>query len=365
MKTIGIVTIIDYYNFGNRLQNYAVSYLLNDRFHCKAITLEGYNHPWNEGSFKTIAKEKLALQLCRFTSFAIEHLNPKMVRWFNFSDWSRKWIPRTRFYSCEKLPGQLNDQFDLFVAGSDQIWNYRIKNLRLCDFLLTFADEKKRIALSASFGVDEIPEEQETVYKKSLAEFAHISVREETGAKIIKSLIGKDVPVLIDPVMMLSEEEWRRVEIPPLVDVSKPYILKYFLGEKDNSVDKWAEDNGYVIYEMMNENNRRLYSAGPGEFLYLIRHATLVCSDSFHCLAMAILFAIPFIAYERQGTENYMGSRLETLLNRFSLQDRWNATLNSEDYLKCDFSDVNSCLESERKEFLKYLSGIIENRIDG
>ena len=360
-KKVGIITIIDYYNLGNRLQNYAVSYLLNERFNCRAVTLEGYRKRPSEGNLRKAVKEKVALQLCRFPKFAENHLNPRMIRWFNFSEWSKKWIPRQRLFVGEKLPNELNGQFDLFIAGSDQIWNYRINNLRLEDNLLTFVSNKKKVALSASFGVDDIPGEQKRFFGDSLSQFAFLSVREKTGAKIIKELTGRSVPVLIDPVMMLTENEWKRVEKKPRVDITKSYVLKYFLGPSDNSIDRWASDNNITVYELMNEQKRELYSVGPGEFLSLIRNASLICSDSFHCLALAILFSKPFIAYERQGTENYMGSRIETLLSKYKLQNRRSEVLLPEEFLKCDFSKVQIYLGEERNAFTSYLTEAIQS----
>ena len=361
-KKIGIITIIDYYNYGNRLQNYAVSHILNDRLGHEAITLEGYNHPEVQGSFVSRTKEQIALQLCRFPEIAEKRLNSNMVRWYNFSEWSEKWIPRRRFYSCQQLPKYLNDQFDLFFVGSDQVWNYRIRNLRLDDFFLTFADDKKKCSISASFGTDELADSEEERYRSSLSEFAHISVREKTGAKIIRNLIGREVPVLVDPVMMLSPDEWMRVEKKPRVDISKPYVLKYYLGKDEKSIDTWASENGYIVYDLMDKNNRKLYSAGPGEFLSLVRNASLVCSDSFHCIAFSILFSRPFIVYERQGTENYMASRLETLLEKFGLQNRWERFLKPEEYMECNFAYGQEKLKKEQKAFWLYLTTAMQER---
>lgn len=362
MARIGIVTIIDYYNFGNRLQNYAVSYVLSNRFDCKVITLEGYSSPVVQGNFLSWLKEQILLQFCRFPMFSEKYLSSKGLRWFNFSKWSRRWIPRRRFYSCHKLPSSLKGQFDLFVSGSDQVWNYRIKNLRIEDFFLTFADEQQRNSISASFGVEELPEDKKKYYRDRLRGFNHISVREDSGAKIVKELLGEDVPVLVDPVMMLSQDEWIKVEKKPRVDITKPYILKYYLGEEDTLIDGWAKQSGYVVYELMNEKKKELYAAGPGEFLSLIRNATLVCSDSFHCIAFAILFSRPFIVFERQGSENYMGSRLETLLGKFGFQNRWSQMLKPEEYLEIDFGHVKDLLKAEQNKFMKYLSEILEGK---
>lgn len=362
MKKIGIVTIIDYYNFGNRLQNYAVCHLFNTRFNCKTITLEAYQDHPVKGNVLGWLKEQVVLQLCRIPAFANNRANPRVLRWYNFSEWSRKRIPRVRFYSCKQLPEKLNGKFDLFFSGSDQVWNYRIHNLRLNDFFLEFADDKKKNAIAASFGVDQLSSDQKIRYKNALSGFSHISVREESGARIVKDLLGKDVPVLIDPVMMLSPKEWMSVEIKPEVDIKKQYILKYYLGDDDDSIDQWAKESGYVIYELMDEKNKELYSAGPGEFLSLVRNASLVCTDSFHCIAFSILFSVPFIVFERKGKENYMVSRLETLLNRFELQNRWSYSLKKEEYLECDFRNVKEILRKEQKLVMDYLREIIPEK---
>ncbi|MBR6239418.1 MAG: polysaccharide pyruvyl transferase family protein [Clostridia bacterium] len=363
MKRIGIVTIIDYYNYGNRLQNYALSYLLNNRLKSKAITLEGYADPLIGNDLFKWLKERFALQLCRFPVFNFKkRLNAHMVRWFNFSEWSRKYIPKKRLYSCKQLPYSLNKKFDAFISGSDQVWNYRINNIRLDDFFLLFAEDDKKNAVSASFGVDYLEDTQKDRYRDALIKFRRISVREESGASIVEDLINKEVPVLIDPAMLLSKEEWVLVEKKPCVDVSVPYVLKYYLGDDDSSIDHWAKDNNLLMYELMIDRDMRLYSSGPGEFISLIRNAKLVCSDSFHCILLAILFSVPFIVYERKGSENYMISRLNTLLDKFGFNDRWNYSLKQEKYLSCDFSEVGKVLDKERTRFIEFVKMIIGDK---
>ncbi len=362
MKKVGIVTIIDYYNYGNRLQNYALSYLLNERFKCHAVTLEGYSNKRISGSVIGWIKEQILLCFCRFSGLANNRINPKVVRWFNFSEWTKQWIPHRKYYECESLPKDLNSKFDLFVTGSDQVWNCRIKNFRKDDYFLTFAENGKKNSVAASFGVEEIPAAYTKYYYQHLSQFKNISVREDSGAQIIKNLIGKEVPVLIDPVLMLSPEEWKTVEKKTRIDTSQKYVLKYYLGEKNNEIEKWAEKNGFAVYDLMDTTKSELYSAGPGEFLYLVRNADLVCSDSFHCIAFSILFSVPFIVYRRQGSENYMLSRLESLLNKFEYEDRWNDLLPEDQYLKCDFNSFKRKINIEKKEFSDYIISILEGK---
>ena len=359
MKKIGIVTIIDYYNYGNRLQNYAVSHLLNDRLGCSAVTLEGYAESFTRGNAAGMIKEQLALQLCRFPRLAERLLPPYVIRWFNFSRWSRRWIPRKRFYSCKELPNALDRQFDLFICGSDQVWNCRLKNFRADDFFLSFTADHKKIALSASFGINELPKEQKDFYRTGLAGFSHISVREEAGARIVRELTGKDVPVLIDPVLILGREEWIRTEKEPGVDISRPYVLKYYLGETDTDIDRWARDKGFALYDLMDPQTPALCSAGPGEFISLVRNAGLICTDSFHCTALAILFRRPFIVYDRRDREESMISRMDTLLGKFGFEERRSSVLEPEDYLNCHFDYAEERLAIERQIFMNYLKEIL------
>lgn len=357
---IGIVTIIDYTNYGNQLQNYAVHKLLHNLYDCEIITINATNEKnFCNGKYIAWFKEQLARKLCIFPKIAEKRFGSNITRWNNFIKWSKK-IPKKTYYNSKHLSTKVADQFDVFFAGSDQIWNYHFSSEQFYDYFLKFACEEQRIAISASFGVEVIPEEWKEQYIEGLSHFKNISVREEAGKKLIKELVGADVPVLVDPTMMLSTTEWLNVAEKPRVDISKQYVLKYYLGdEEDSSIDNWAKKNGFEVYELLNGDIPELYSAGPGEFITLINNASLVCSDSFHCIVFAILFSKPFIVYQRQGKEDYMTSRLDTLLKKFNFQNRWNHILNYDDYLKCDYSQTRGLLEKEQEKFINFLSNAL------
>ncbi len=360
---IGIVTIPDYTNYGNRLQNYAVSHLLSSRFACKTVSLAAWEEKaFENGNYILWLKNFIGRKLCIFPQFAEKHFGNNMTRWANFYHWSNRHIPTKNLYAQKKLPEVLNKKYDLFLAGSDQIWNYHFSSHKFDDYLLRFAEDEKKAAISASFGVDSLPEEWKNVFAKDLRSFAHISIREDAGQAIIKDLIGRDVPVLIDPVMMLTKEEWLKVSKKPRVDTKKPYVLKYYLGDEseEDKLDVWAKQNGYEVYELLNDKIPELYSAGPGEFISLIRNAALVCSDSFHCIAFSILFERPFVVYARRGTDNYMTSRLSTLLGKFKLQNRWKHLLQEDEYLSCDYTQLETLLAKEREAFCAYLKKVLQ-----
>lgn len=363
---IGIVTIVDYTNYGNRLQNYAIYYILKKKFGCKAVTLASYEEkPFFDNQYIVWFKTQIVKQICRFPKIAEKRFGSTITRWANFQFWSKR-IPTKNYYNKKMIPGKVDHKYDLFFAGSDQIWNYHFSSNKFNDYFLKFASDKKKVALSASFGVEDIPDEWTQIYIDGLDSFAHVSVREDAGQSIIKKLLGKDVPVLIDPVMALTQSEWIKVSKQPRVDISKPYILKYYLGEEaeEERIDLWATQNGYKIYELLNEKEPELYSAGPGEFISLIRNAALVCSDSFHCIVLSIIFSRPFVVYFRIGAENDMSTRLYTLLEKFGFENRWKNKLNEEEYMICDFSNVDRILEQERKKFMEYLSNCLGRSYD-
>lgn len=361
---VGIVTIMDYGNYGNRLQNYAVSHVLREKFSCSAVSLDAYREKaFYNGRYVSWLKDQIAQKICIFPKLAEKRFGPNVTRSTNFRSWSRKHIPTRNFYECKALPESLNQAYSMFFAGSDQIWNYRFPGTKYDDYFLKFAEDKKKAAICGSFGVDSIPEEWRKTYIDGLTGFAHISVREDAGAKIVKDLIGRDVPVLVDPVMLLSKEEWRKVARKPRVETSKPYILKYYLGDEaeEEKIDHWAKENGYEVYELMNDQVPELYSAGPGEFISLIDNAALIVSDSFHCIAFAIIFQKPFVVYARLGSGNYMTSRLDTLLAKFHLENRWKHLLKPEEYFACDHSRTDETMAKEQKKALAYIQAVLDS----
>ena len=362
---IGIVTIVDYTNYGNRLQNYAAYYVLHKKYGCKVKTLATHKEkPFCDKNYIAWSKEMFAKHLSTILPSAAEkRFGNRITRWSNFCNWS-KYIPTKHYYGNERLSEKLNEKYDFFFAGSDQIWNYHISFREFYNYFLRFADDQKKIAISGSFGVEEIPVEWRNEYIDGLSKFSYISVREDAGRVIVKKLLGKDVPVLIDPVMMLSPGEWLKVAKKPRVDCSRSYVLKYYLGDeaKEEKIDVWARENGYEIYELLNDKIPELYSAGPGEFITLINNASLICSDSFHCIAFSIIFSKPFIVYDRRGKDTDMSSRLDTLLAKFGFQNRWKHLISEDDYLNCEFSSVNDLLEKERKQFMEYIYECIKPR---
>ena len=205
----GIVTINDDNNYGNRLQNYAVQiFLENNNIDVKTIkNMPNINN--KEKSKLKYYKKRLRNHLHKI-KMGLKNINKPNKRKKKFLEFNKENIKFT------KLVFNINNKnivkkYDYFIAGSDQVWNPTFG--RLSDFdLLNFAKPEQRIAFSASFGISKLPENCKEKAKKELQKYKAISVREDTGKKIVEELTKReDVQVLVDPTMLLTSEEWDKV----------------------------------------------------------------------------------------------------------------------------------------------------------
>ena len=343
MKNVGIVTINDDDNYGNRLQNYAVQEFFRKE-NINPLTLK--NRPIRNTKDKYILRvlKDYIKKILKRPSRAFEERRKK------FSEFNEN----IKFYEKEiNAYSKISDQFDFFVTGSDQVWNPNFGRLRDVD-LLKFAKPEQRIAFSASFGVSELSEDCKEIVKRDLTDFKAISVREDRGKEIVEELTGrKDVQVLVDPTMLLTAEEWNRVSKKPKQLKTDKYILNYFLGElskkRKKEIERIAKENNCEIISILDKNSP-FYQTGPSEFLYLEKNAFLICTDSFHSSVFAILYNRPFIVFEREDTNVKMNSRLDTLLKKFSLEKQWYKDKIAEEQLKIDYKEAYKILEKEREK---------------
>lgn len=267
------------------------------------------------------------------------------------------------------MPESIDNEYDAFLCGSDQIWNpeffgrFGDYSIHYKDYFLTFASDEKKYSISASFGIPSLPKEWESGIKEQLKRFRKISVREEEGAKIIYSLNGCDVEILSDPVIMLTKEEWIKLSRVPKKNfsVEKPYILEYFLSAKTkeqlNEIEEKINTDGYQVCRLWDITDQSLFVCDPCEFIYLIQHAELICTDSFHACVFSFLFHRPFVTFDRGN----MNGRIQTLLHKFQLPNRNWMDISRADIFSMDYSNVDLILEKERSKFDKYLDSVIQD----
>lgn len=344
MIKVGIVTINDNDNYGNRLQNYAVQRYL-ENIHVQGITLKN----------KQMLNDKHKFFLRMIKIIIKGNQKNKTQRNIEFE----KFNENIKFSERIVTPfSMISKQYDYFIVGSDQVWNPRIGRMYDVD-LLNFAKNNQKIALSASFAINELPKESKEKAKKALSTFKAISVREDAGKKIVEDLTArKDVEVLVDPTMLLTAEEWDKVSKKPAQLKTDKFILNYFLGElseeRKKEIQRIADENNCEVINILDKNSP-FYETGPSEFLYLEKNAFLICTDSFHSSVFAILYNRPFIVFDRED-KTRMNSRLETLLSKFKLENRWYKGHITDELLKVDYTEAYKILDVERKkseDFLK------------
>lgn len=347
-EKVGIITFYGLNNYGNRLQNYAVQELFKELgFECETIVSA-------EFSVKTQIK------------FWIKTMIKRDGRPFSFRKFNRKYINLRVLKSHAILfPSTLSDEYRYFVVGSDQVWNPEIRQNQRKNFFLQFAKKEQRLTLSPSIAVPSIPTEWIDCYRIGLNGFKYISIREQSSVELIWKLTGKKATVLIDPTMALDREKWEAIE-KVQKDIPNKYIVSLFLGNVNTAQTDFLQKVSRIYQcEIIDMNQRRWKTKGPDEFLYILHHASLVCTDSFHCTAFSIIFNIPFVVFRRQAVcENDAGAnivdRLLTLLDKFEFNHRMEDRIELDTIMKCDFKKSNEILNREKEKIRRFMRLQIE-----
>lgn len=287
--------------------------------------------------------------------------------------------------SREEL-SQLNNYCDMFLTGSDQIWNYGINKIFNMVFMLNFVDDtKKKLSFGTSFGheKDGTPKNVLPYTQSLLRRFQAISVREQSGAKICNEVYGVKAKVVVEPVFCLTVHEYDQlVKRSDLEVPSKPYILTYILDpteKKRQAILDYSKISGMDIVNVLDgdprvyEKNRKLLNLpntmgkiGAEDFLKLYKYASFVITDSFHGTAFSIIYNKKFLSIinYRRGSV-----RFGDILGKFGLLDRLvqdpeNIPISNQYLKNIDFSRVNKIIEKERKESLEWLKDVLEKPIE-
>ena len=341
---IGIVTFTTGDNYGQRLQNYAVQTLLKS-IGADVCTLR-----------QQLPRQTLAHRIKSGAHDMIQGVwGVNRSRHRSFVKFDEHYITYCPYCPSKDGVDDSFGNFDAYVAGSDQIWSPYISDPDGYMFL-AFAGEAKRIALSASIAAPSIPHNKAAKYAEWLSAFDHISVREDNASALIADLIGKSVPVLIDPTLMFDADFWQTISHKPSQSIPAEYALKYFLGsapEKELYFETYCRSRNLPVIDLCGD--KYFYVNGPSEFLYLIEHASLVATDSFHGSIFSILFGKPLLIFERAGSEYVMTDRFDTLAAKLGLGDWRNYNW---DALSSDgptVLDVGYHLQRERSLFRSYI----------
>jgi len=369
VKKIAIMTWYQHMNYGTALQATALQKVIKNM----GYEVEGINYISHIGHTRKTKLEKiLSIYFMKrklkqiFRQWKYKYSNND--RTDAFVKFYEKYITMSDSAQTSSELYALNNRYDAFVTGSDQIWT------PLCfdsKYYLDFVDNpNKMIAYAPSFGVDKIDNKfaQKEIIRL-LSRFSSISVRETQGAKIISELIKeKKAEVVLDPTLLLSSTEWEEFRIKRNNSNSEKYILCYFLGEDEKKwrhvkrIAKHLNLTVKVIPVHPKDYYREftiLKGVGPGEFLNLFYESTVVCTDSYHGIIFSIIYEKNFIAYKRfkDSAKDSQNSRVYSLLEQLNLMSRIVSNLKdiSLSEKNIDYSKVYELLNIAKNKSLSYL----------
>lgn len=389
MRKIGIITFCNCMNYGAELQAYALQKKLN-LLGADAEVIHVEKEKWAmQGSWATIIaailKRYRMFGLIKGTSKTVSLIRAKMeVRNANrqnldkniqkeriFDSFFDNYIKHSsKFYKLTDLQsGKTDLDYDLIVAGSDQIWNY-MQTHYLDVFFLMFANRQniKKVSYAASFSVDVIPSRLKEKYRNLINNMDAVSVRELDGLNIISKLTDKKAEMVLDPTLLFTSKEWvDMVANLNYMNTGKKYVIIYTLSGskyiyslakqigKQLNADVVNIKNNYVRVKG-DEGITHLYDVGPCEFVSLFNHAAYVITDSFHGTAFSINFNIPFTTLLNPLSN--LNSRALSILKLTNTMDRLiydDGTDKIPTNLDMEFTPVNQIIDEWRQKSLSFI----------
>lgn len=308
----GIITFHWAANYGAVLQAYALQEYLN-RIGIDSYIIDYCPKKYQIGKFRWLCSKSINSMRQKRQQY---HRNQAIA------SFRKKYFRVTKRYKSEKQLKADPPSFDVYISGSDQIWN---PYFTMCGeghvtlpYYLSFVPEgSKRISYASSFGLSEIPNEMKNAIKKELNRYSRISVRENTGKDILLQMdISSDV--VADPTFLLDAKDYKMLAAESSLPETESYIFSFVLhGQDEEEKEMLRRIRGKISMACQTVGQ----SASVESWIGAISNAKFVLTNSFHCTVFCLMFHIPFISFE-SGPQK-MGDRLHTLLTYIDLDKRF------------------------------------------
>ena len=332
---IGILTFHASHNYGSMLQNYALQrFLISEGHAVETINLRNerqrrfYNHPFQIGR----TSPSIWKMLCRLRD--PKWLIAEFRRWYIFEDFLKHYLILSKEYDDwsmikDDLP---NMRYDAIITGGDQIWSVFATDFDWSYFLPGDISPIKKISYSPSFGssIPQIQDDRKLVLriKECLERYDFLSVRETDASFFLHNLLGRDIAVVMDPVVLLDSSAY--LELIGEAIIKEPYVFYYSpyyslsntpSDDSEEIAVELAGQLGLKIVTSYPRYGRRAVMssvvAGPIEFLNLIYHAQVVVGKSYHLVVLSLMFHKEF------ATINFKDDvRVNALLDQFQFSGR-------------------------------------------
>lgn len=360
---IGIITFHRAINYGAVLQTLGLQKALEQinydveviDYRCKQIEDDYKNFKIGSNVIKDLVKSTLLYSVRSRKKRKFEEFNNKYLN-----------LSKDVYRTYEDLL-KANNEYDVFITGSDQVWDNKCAGFDKAYFLGFVEEPKKKNSYAASFSFGEIPNGMKDEYKKRLEDFNKISVREEKGRKIFGELLSNEIRVDLDPTLLLKSEEWDKYASKN--EEKEKYILLYNVNAPKNLfeyAEKLSKDTGYKIIYISDSPVKKInaeYRKGisPSDYLALFKNAEYVLTNSFHGTVFSLMFEKKFIV-ELESINGKVNHRSKNLLNMLNLDNRILDGLDNRNcYNQINYREVNKILDRKRNESIKYLREIVKN----
>lgn len=362
MKTIGIMTIHTTYNYGAVLQAYATqAFFRRQGYDAELIN---YTNPHIQEMLKLSYKQDgkwtgYIKTFIRNTLFGRLHYYKK-----GFSHIDEVCRFSKRFETAKDLK---NANYDVMVAGSDQLWNPLISGEIDPLFFLQFGEAGKRISVASSMGSHRLNSSEKEEIRRYLKDFDHISVREKFAKDQLQLLTDKPIKVLMDPTLLLPREFWNKniINRSQYKGKKERYIVTYFAGGNKGThrkiIGEYSKMLNLPVWTIQysnytwKESSKKILGATMEDFVALIANAELVITDSFHGVAFSINMGTNFVALT--NTENPV--RVKALLDQLEIADRLDMT--TELYRPVDYTEVTTKLQTLQKDSIDWVINAVES----
>lgn len=367
---IGIITFHSAHNYGAVLQAFALKEYLSKKGH--DVHVINYKIKEIENVYKLIKFKKSKNKIVNVCKKGVKTLKlhlferKRLYRRRKFEEFINTQLNVTE--PCKTLADlqNANFDFDLLIAGSDQIWNRKhTKGLKPAYFLEFGKPEATRISYAASIGEDFILKEDELVFQRYLKNLDFISVREHKAKELIEHLTPKKIEEVVDPSQLLEAQDYEKIRENP--KFKKDYIMVHKMGNPEEIIklaEKVSEELNLPIVHNMdkgtfkNELGTTKYMS-PGEWLGCIANAKFVITSSFHATSFSLIYGKPFITMPFVGR----ASRMINLLKNLDLFDHYVENveqLKSLDTYNVNYDIVHPLMREKRKKSEEFLQKAIE-----
>ena len=346
MKKIAIISELSNktMNYGNRLQTYALNKYLSsndfaDEVHSLILNFENRKYILVEKliyELKMLIKRILGfLRIIKSKKVSLSRENETSMFEKRLSN-SQRFTRRITTKEIDSLEQMQNENYDTVVVGSDIVWKQErvaVDRMRFLDFELK--NPFKKISYAASFGGVLIPKNSKKYIKKYLDDFQAISVREKVSVGLLEGIGMENAVHVCDPTLLLTKEEWSAVA-EPVKGIQEKYIFVYLLGkdiEHRNSIEKLASKNSLKVVTIPHANDNyddvddnfgdyREMDASPENWIWLIKNAEYVITDSFHATVFSVIFSKKFLVAKRYWIQD-INVRMTDFLETIGEQDKF------------------------------------------